>query len=69
MKIPYADVLKLATKIIRYSRGGFTPTEISDLVADLLDLAAVLAQVEVALAPAENALPTPAAKYEGHYAR
>jgi hypothetical protein len=54
MKIPYADVLKLATKIIRYSRGGFTPTEISDLVADLLDLAAVLTQIETALAPVER---------------
>jgi hypothetical protein len=69
MKIPYADVLKLATKIIRYSRGGFTPTEISDLVADLLDLAAVLTQLEAALAPVENTVPTPAAKYEGHYVR
>jgi hypothetical protein len=56
-KIPYADVLRLATKIIRYSRGGFTRDEISDLVADLLDLATLLTQLESALAPTE--------KYEG----
>jgi len=56
-KIPYADVLRLATKIIRYSRGGFTRDEISDLVADLLDLATLLTQLEAALAPTE--------KYEG----
>ena len=56
-KIPYADVLRLATKIIRYSRGGFTRDEISDLVADLLDLATLLTQLQTALAPTE--------KYEG----
>ena len=56
-KIPYADVLRLATKIIRYSRGGFTRDEISDLVADLLDLATLLTQLETAMAPTE--------KYEG----
>ena len=56
-KIPFADVLRLATKIIRYSRGGFTRDEISDLVADLLDLATLLTQLETALAPTE--------KYEG----
>ena len=56
-KIPFADVLRLATKIIRYSRGGFTRDEISDLVADLLDLATLLTQLESALAPTE--------KYEG----
>ena len=56
-KIPSADVLRLATKIIRYSRGGFTRDEISDLVADLLDLATLLTQLETAMAPTE--------KYEG----
>jgi hypothetical protein len=60
-KIPYADVLRLATKIIRYSRGGFTRDEISDLVADLLDLATLLTQMETALTTTE--------KYEGSYVR
>lgn len=54
VKIPYADVLRLATKIIRYSRGGFTRDEISDLVADLLDLATLLTQIETALPDKEE---------------
>jgi hypothetical protein len=49
VKIPYADMLRLATKIVRYSRGGFTLDEISDLVADLLDLATLLTQLETAM--------------------
>jgi hypothetical protein len=55
MKIPVNEVLMLAIKIIRCSRGGFTRDEISDLVADLLTLAALLTALLTAPAdvPAE----------------
>jgi hypothetical protein len=46
MKIPVNEVLMLAIKIIRCSRGGFTRDEIQDLVADLLTLAALLTALE-----------------------
>ena len=34
--------LRIAGKIIRYARGGFSQDEIQDLVGDLLELAGVL---------------------------
>ena len=37
------QAIRLAGKIMRYARGGYSDDERRDLVADLLDLAAVLA--------------------------
>ena len=34
--------LRIAGKIIRYARGGFSQEEIQDLIGDLLELAGVL---------------------------
>lgn len=44
IKIPVGDILRLVGKIIRYSKGGFTPEERRDLVGDLLELAARIAE-------------------------
>ena len=37
------QAIRLAGKIMRYARGGYSDDEQQDLVADLLELAAVLA--------------------------
>lgn len=42
IKVDMMAVLGIATKIIKYARGGFTPDEVRDLAADLLELAAEL---------------------------
>ncbi len=44
IKIPVGDILRLVSKMIRYSKGGFTPEERRDLVGDLLELAAQIAE-------------------------
>jgi len=44
IKIPVGDILRLVGKMIRYSKGGFTPEERRDLVGDLLELAARIAE-------------------------
>ena len=41
--IPVARIIRLVSKAIRYSRGGFTKAERRDLIASLLSLAADLA--------------------------
>ena len=43
--IPLPDLLRLVAKVIRYSKGGFNAVEKADLVHDLLELAARLAEV------------------------
>jgi hypothetical protein len=46
VKVDMMAVLSIATKIIRYARGGFTREEVTDLVADLLELAAELTRAQ-----------------------
>ncbi len=41
--IPVARIIRLVSKAIRYSRGGFSKAERRDLIASLLSLAADLA--------------------------
>lgn len=42
--IPVARIIRLVSKAIRYSRGGFTKAERRDLIASLLALAAEIAE-------------------------
>ena len=47
--IPVARIIRLVSKAIRYSRGGFTKAERRDLIAALLSLAADIADEDEAL--------------------
>ena len=47
--IPVGRIIRLVSKAIRYSRGGFTKAERRDLIASLLSLAADLADDDEAL--------------------
>ena len=42
--IPVARIIRLVSKAIRYSRGGFSKAERRDLIASLLALAAEIAE-------------------------
>jgi hypothetical protein len=44
MNVPIADLIKLAMKLIRYAKGGYTKAELHDLLADLLATAAAVAE-------------------------
>lgn len=43
--VPVGRIIRLVGKAVRYSKGGFDPAEIRILVADLLHLAADLADL------------------------
>ena len=47
--IPVARIIRLVSKAIRYSRGGFTKAERRALIASLLSLAADIADDDEAL--------------------
>lgn len=42
VNVPVGRILRLVTKAVRYSKGGFTKAERRDLGLDLLELAASL---------------------------
>ena len=46
-KIPVGRIIRLISKVIRLGKGGFTPEERSILVADLLSLAADIADLNI----------------------
>lgn len=48
MNVPIADLIKLAAKLIRYAKGGYTKAELNDLLADLLAVAAAVAEAHQA---------------------
>lgn len=48
MNVPIADLIKLAAKLIRYAKGGYTKAELHDLLADLLAVAASVAEAHQA---------------------
>ena len=45
--VPVARIIRLVSKAIRYSRGGFSKAERRDLIASLLSLAADIADGDV----------------------
>jgi hypothetical protein len=42
VNVPVGRIIRLVTKAVRYSKGGFTKAERRDLGLDLLELAAAL---------------------------
>lgn len=40
--VPVARIVRLVAKAVRLGRGGYTPAELRELAADLLDLGATI---------------------------